>query len=86
MSKFKQQKLETIASFCNFLEGGNHPQWPLEIFLEISNACDLKCAMCTTFSALSPNRFLKLKSSERGFLETADYSATRPVSALLWLW
>gem|GEM_PF-1265991 len=77
--KFKPQKSEAITSFCNFLEGGNHPQWPLEMFLELSNICDLQCAMCTTFSALSPNRFLKLKSSERGFLETADYSALDPL-------
>ncbi len=73
--QFKAHKLETITSFCNFLEGGDHPQWPVEIFLEISNVCDLQCAMCAAFSALSPDHFIKLKTSERGFLETADYSA-----------
>ncbi len=72
--QFKPQKSETITSFCDFLEGKGYPQWPHEMFLEVSNVCDLRCAMCAAFSGLNPNRFLKIKTLERGLLEIADFS------------
>ncbi len=75
LSKHHLAKKDAVSSFCDFVEGGTRPEWPIELFLEISNVCDLKCTMCTTFSALSPERFLKLKDSQRGFLEVEDYSA-----------
>lgn len=45
------------------------PAWPTEIFLEISNICDLKCAMCPTFSPLNPNRFKNLQAESRGLMK-----------------
>jgi MoaA/NifB/PqqE/SkfB family radical SAM enzyme len=60
-------KQQALTSFHNFTDGGHLPQWALEIFLEISNVCDLKCAMCGVFSALDQNRFIHLKEEERGF-------------------
>jgi MoaA/NifB/PqqE/SkfB family radical SAM enzyme/glycosyltransferase involved in cell wall biosynthesis len=69
------EKSQTLESFCGFAEGYGMPQWPVEIFLEISNLCDLKCAMCHTFSQLNPRRFDNLKAEERGFL-AADATTT----------
>jgi MoaA/NifB/PqqE/SkfB family radical SAM enzyme len=64
------QKLASIESFREFAKGHAMPAWPIEIFLEISNVCNLKCAMCTTFSALNPYRLVALKAEERGFIDT----------------
>ena len=50
------EKFATISSYYDFCETGAMPRFPLEIFVEISNLCDLKCAMCATFSALSSKR------------------------------
>jgi hypothetical protein len=61
-------KAATIDSFVDFAQGGAFPQWPLEVFLEVSNLCDLKCAMCNTFSALHTSRRGVVRSQERGFL------------------
>jgi len=60
-------KQQALMSFVDFTNGGNLPKFPLEIFLEISNVCDLKCAMCGIFSALNQERFIRLKEEERGF-------------------
>lgn len=64
-------KTAAIESFSAFTRGEGMPDWPLEIFLELSNLCDLKCAMCPTFSALSPHRLRAIKEADRGFLDTA---------------
>tara|TARA_R110002110_G_scaffold415860_1_gene658735 strand:+ start:58192 stop:59724 length:1533 start_codon:yes stop_codon:yes gene_type:complete len=72
---FHTHKQAAVESFLGFTAGGEAPQWPLEVFLEISNICDLQCAMCPTFSALNPNRFKILKNNDRGlisFEETAQ--------------
>lgn len=66
-NQFLSSKQQTLNSFYSFTEGDNLPLYPLEIFLEISNVCDLKCAMCGIFSALDQNRFTYLKEEERGF-------------------
>ena len=63
------QKLEAINSYAEFCDGGPDPAYPLEVFLELSNLCDLKCAMCVEFSALSPLRLNVLKARSRGFME-----------------
>ncbi len=65
---FAHHKQETVQSFREFLSGGPFPAYPLEIFLEISNICNMKCAMCSVFSELNPKRLFALKSSDRGFL------------------
>jgi len=67
------EKRQAITSFYTFTEGGQIPRWPLEIFLEISNVCDLKCAMCHTFSAFNPKRLFSIKKEERGFF--SEYGA-----------
>ncbi len=68
-SEFHAAKAATIDDFVGFADGGAFPRWPLEIFLEVSNLCDLKCAMCNTFSALHNQRRNVVRSQERGFLE-----------------
>jgi MoaA/NifB/PqqE/SkfB family radical SAM enzyme len=72
MSRYLTSKFDTILSFSRFLKGLELPCTPLEVFLEISNVCDLKCAMCTTFSALNPYRFNALRQEERGFIRPDD--------------
>lgn len=62
-------RLEAIGQLAAWARGGSPPDWPLEVFLEISNVCDLKCAMCPTFSGLSPNRLFSIKENERGFID-----------------
>ena len=64
-----QQKQQTIDAFERFLTRGAEPQWPLEVFLEVSNVRNLSCAMCGPFSALNENRLLALAEQERGFLD-----------------
>ena len=78
---YADNKLETIQSFINFTRGKEFPRWPLEVFLELSNVCDLKCAMCPTFSALHPARGTILKETERGFLDSEKLS--QPLEAVL---
>lgn len=72
MSQKHAAKLETILSFGRFCRGLEYPRTPLELTLEISNVCDLKCAMCTEFSNLSPYRFKTLQQKNRGFLREGD--------------
>src|SRR3954451_7260996 len=70
MPDFVRQKLKAIDSYAKFCAGQGYPAYPLEVFLELSNVCNLKCAMCWQFSALNTNRFHQLRSQDRGFLET----------------
>lgn len=79
--RYHHNKRETLESFLAFLRGEALPRWPLEIFLELSNVCDLKCAMCPTFSALNPHRFLALRETERGFLEAEKHLT--PLTSIL---
>ncbi len=69
VAQYAHQKDETIRSFTQFARGIALPQWPIELFLEISNVCNLRCAMCPTFSALNPYRLVALKTEERGFID-----------------
>lgn len=78
---YHQQKTNTVESLVNFAQGGAMPEWPLEVFLEISNICDLQCAMCPTFSALNPNRFKILKNNDRGLLSFEKTAA--PMESIL---
>ena len=80
-SVFHDAKIDALDSFVKFSYGGALPRWPLEIFLEISNICDLKCAMCPTFSAINPRRFSNLKKIDRGILAIED--ATESLEELL---
>ncbi len=80
-ARYQTYKSDAINSFYTFSKGGEFPKWPLEIFLEISNVCDLKCAMCMTFSALNPHRTFNIKKSERGFIDMSF--ATDTIEPLL---
>ena len=62
-------KQAAIASLLHFYDGGPQPRWPLEIFIEVSNLCDLQCAMCPTFSALNTNRHTNISRRQRGFFD-----------------
>ncbi|MCP4696417.1 MAG: glycosyltransferase [Gammaproteobacteria bacterium] len=72
--RYSAHKKECIQGFREFAEGGPAPSRPLEIFLEISNVCDLKCAMCPTFSELNVHRFANLRAEERGFFDAKHTS------------
>jgi len=80
-ARFATRKLEALDSFLAFARGEGLPAWPLELFLEVSNVCDLRCAMCFRFSALNPNRNALIRTESRGFMELEP--ALEAVSALL---
>lgn len=65
-------KAETIGSYGAFCAGQAQPAYPLEVFLEVSNVCDLNCVMCAEFSAINPERITKLRATRRGFLNETD--------------
>jgi MoaA/NifB/PqqE/SkfB family radical SAM enzyme len=71
-SKYHQKKRQAFASFFDFAHGRTMPAWPLELFIEVSNVCDLKCAMCPTFSALNPERFVNLSYKDRGLINLQE--------------
>jgi MoaA/NifB/PqqE/SkfB family radical SAM enzyme len=71
-SQHHSAKLQALSSFLNFHWTGEAPDYPLRVYLEVSNACDLKCAMCGPFSALSPYRKSSIAKELRGFLNVSD--------------
>ena len=79
--QFTAHKREAVESFLQFSQGNEFPRWPLEVFLEVSNICDLQCAMCPTFSALNTDRFFALKREDRGVI--AYDTATEPLDEVL---
>ena len=50
-------KLGAVESFLGFLRGSATPDYPLEVHLDISNACNQRCVMCPRFSTLLNDRF-----------------------------
>lgn len=80
-AEFTEHKREAVESFLRFSQGKEFPRWPLEVFLEVSNICDLQCAMCPTFSALNTDRFFALKREDRGVI--AYDTATEPLEEVL---
>lgn len=67
-------KAETVRSAAAYLDGVSaDPAWPLELFLEVSNICDLKCAMCPTFSPLNPKRADSIQSETRGLMDLESF-------------
>lgn len=74
-------KRDAVAAGLGFAAGGPMPRWPLLMKLEISNVCNLRCAMCDTFSALNPSRSRRLGEVERGFLDVS--AAMDPLAPLL---
>lgn len=65
-------KIKTLESFVRFMEGGEDPEFPLGIYIEVSNVCNFKCAMCTIFSAVNELRISDTKSLNRGFIGFDD--------------
>lgn len=66
------EKSKTITSYINFLDGGSLPVSPLELFIEISNVCNLQCSMCPTFSGLSKSRHSSIRAEDRGFFDLKE--------------
>ncbi|MBI4404069.1 MAG: radical SAM protein [Deltaproteobacteria bacterium] len=85
--RFQTEKQKTFDSFLEFANGGEGPKWPQEIYLELSNTCNLKCAMCAEFSALNPYRYLRMDSSKRGFMKVSEVqpSLERLLPHVLWV-
>lgn len=73
-AQFAGNKVEAVRSYAEFCRTGTSPAYPLEIFLEISNICDLKCAMCVQFSALNSQRLNQIKRTSRGFMDQGEIS------------
>jgi MoaA/NifB/PqqE/SkfB family radical SAM enzyme len=78
---YEQNKLSTINSFVNFSLGREIPLSPLRLYMEITNYCNIRCAMCTQFSAISPQRLAVLKQKDRGVIEVDDIG--RNITSLL---
>lgn len=72
MPDYVAEKIASVRSFSRFARGIEMPEGPLEIFLETSNVCDLRCVMCTEFSALNPHRLQFLRLQQRGFLNAEE--------------
>lgn len=64
-----RDKLSTVKMIRNFVEGGVPPDIPINIFMEVSNLCDLECVMCGPFSRLSPSRLNSMREDSRGFID-----------------
>lgn len=71
-SPWEVNKLATIHSFLEFCQGREQPLFPIEIFLELSNVCNLKCAMCAEFSLINPLRLAALQGTKRSMMSTSD--------------
>lgn len=67
-SRFAAEKRRAVESFLAFARGEGVPERPLELYLEVSNVCDLRCAMCLRFSALNPGRGQHIRAEARGFM------------------
>ncbi|TAN48469.1 MAG: hypothetical protein EPN26_12545, partial [Rhodospirillales bacterium] len=62
-SIYLQDKLEAIQSFYEFSRGEGLPKFPLEVYVEVSSLCNLRCAMCLDFSPLNKSRGNRNKST-----------------------
>ena len=74
--RFLGEKQEAIDSFVQFVRGGNPPRYPLEIFLEVSNVCDLQCVMCPRFSSFNQARKQAVWDVDPGFLDPDSTTAS----------
>lgn len=72
VSDIHRAKLATIRSYAALCKGERDTLGPLDVFLEVSNVCNLKCAMCGMFSAINPNKFKQLREQDRGFMESDE--------------
>jgi MoaA/NifB/PqqE/SkfB family radical SAM enzyme len=74
LDELRTGKREAVWGFERFLNGEGMPTWPLEVFIEVSNLCNLKCAMCGTFSAVSPVKHQNMTADERGFYDAETFN------------
>lgn len=72
-SRYEADKLAAIKSFADFCCGHELPKFPLELFFEVSNLCNLKCAMCAEFSAINPHRLQIIKGKDRGLIKVDEF-------------
>lgn len=89
ISNCHMQKREALESFVSFGKGEGLPGWPLEIGLEVSNQCDMSCAMCPSYSPLNDQKYLHLPTKTRGLLNIDDLHAIDEVlqhAILVHLW
>lgn len=60
-------KFDTLASLVDFASGRRDaPASPVQLFLEATNICNLKCIMCCVFSIAHPDRTNSIRGLERG--------------------
>ncbi len=62
----KKLALKSFVDFSNGLIP--YPKYPLEIFIETSNVCNIQCAMCSAFSAINPKQTKNIMKTQRGFI------------------
>lgn len=72
-SHYEADKIASIKSFVDFCSGRELPKFPLELFFEVSNVCNLKCAMCAEFSAINPYRLQIIKGKQRGLIKPDEF-------------
>jgi LPS sulfotransferase NodH/MoaA/NifB/PqqE/SkfB family radical SAM enzyme len=77
-TRFHLHKAKAIESFIRFSKGKEFPEHPLTMIVEVSNLCDLQCAMCITFSAINPARKRIIKNKKRGFFDIQEISKIKP--------
>ncbi|MGH9399406.1 MAG: radical SAM/SPASM domain-containing protein [Thermoanaerobaculia bacterium] len=75
-SEHAAHKNEAVESFRRFARGQGLPEYPIEIFLEVSNVCDLRCVMCPRFSALNPDRKTAIQEVGPGFMKPEPVTAS----------
>lgn len=75
VSNYHEQKKTALESFVAFTGNGKLPEWPLELSIEVSNQCDMACAMCPSYSPLNRQKYQHLPASDRGFLHISDLYA-----------
>lgn len=68
MLRYIDAKQQTLLSVKRFVQGGSAPLYPMMLFLEVSNFCNLTCAMCGPFSRLNPGRLIEIAAEQRGFM------------------
>lgn len=66
--RYLREKKATIQSFNEFLSNKSTPRWPINLFIEISNTCNLSCVMCHQFSLFNTRRFIDFSSVRRGMI------------------
>lgn len=60
-------KLDNLATLADFASGRRDaPAFPVHLFLEATNVCNLKCIMCCVFSISNPRRMNAIGAIERG--------------------